>query len=969
VQPSDNRIVLHQIEHMLSDKPSEHWKTLVDEVRRVPARDVWLVRMLESNLETITAWEYRKKAKASDREATEAEYRSRMRRASPRLLEAWRLHPELPEAAKKMIEVAMAGAPVAGETPRFWFDEAVAAQFDYMPAYRNLIHSLWPYWGGREELMMEFGLECLATKRFDTEVPAGYRIALDQIGVIHQQGNWAYGDPGVYYAYQADRTHEMKELIDKLGDDLDPDAFGMSPSYVEQLVKDLKKSEAADGDTRHHVSRATFSPKLDILAIGYSNGSIRLEKYSTHEVIGTLQGAADLFRDLVFSADGNTLAALNDGGALTIWDVPNLRKRVTLAGPENQFMSVSLSPDGKVVATLEQAAIEDSPESRAKPAELKLWSAETGELQSRLLGQQPLPRSLAFSPDGRTLASAAKSSAKPEQGITGAVCLWDVPSRTLKTTYDLFADSLFHLTFSSDGKMLIAVGTVPSQGVMRTMTALKLVELSTGTVGKEIRFPLIGIGSISASPDGAMLAVGDQNYSVRLFDLKAGKQLATLVGHNSSVHSVSFAGDSNVLASCTGVGELQFWDVSPAERGQSRTRLSLPRHSQPGRLQQISYSRNGHRFATGGGLGTHVLLWDVATWDNAIVFGEGEMFVPAFAISPDVTTLVTVEGNRSQTNSGAIRLFDIASGRLRRLLEGHRGSAQSVAYSPDGKILATGHMDFLLRLWDSMSGELLASSGEHRGAIVAIAFSEDGRLLATGDWFGIVKLWELPARDQIAALQAAGKGLISTYTFQEHTNEISALDFSPDGNSLAIASLDGGTALMNLADRTVRVYLLGKTATFSPDGKTLATGGGHFLRREIKLWDADTGKEIRTIRPHDADVDSLSFSPDGKRLAAAIGDTGTVKLWDIATGKESWDDTTALPEHAFLTELTPGQVRANLGSVLTETVVVKGTRSAHGVFLHPPSDGSSHVAYRLKKAYRNFEGAVAIKVKKIKGGI
>lgn len=206
---------------------------------------------------------------------------------------------------------------------------------------------------------------------------------------------------------------------------------------------------------------------------------------------------------------------------------------------------------------------------------------------------------------------------------------------------------------------------------------------------------------------------------------------------------------------------------------------------------------------------------------------------------------------------------------LRELLKGHVYQVTAVAFSPDGKTLASASCDRRIKLWDAAAGKNTATLKGHGNAALCVAFSRDSKTLASADWDGVIKLWNV----------ANGKDIA---TIKGHTDRVESLAFSPDGKALASAS-DGET--------TVKVWDVAtgrSTATFShstnircvaysPDGKTIASGGNDNV---VYLWDVSTGKNT-LLKGHTDCIFSLAFSPDGKTVASASGDM-TIKLWDTA---------------------------------------------------------------------------------------
>ncbi len=210
-----------------------------------------------------------------------------------------------------------------------------------------------------------------------------------------------------------------------------------------------------------------------------------------------------------------------------------------------------------------------------------------------------------------------------------------------------------------------------------------------------------------------------------------------------------------------------------------------------------------------------------------------------------------------------------------KTLTGHSDEVFSVAYSPDGRYLASGSIDKTIKIWEVATGKELRTLTGHSGGVFLVAYSPDGRYLASGSSDKTIKIWEV----------ATGKELhtLTVYSYLYGADVV----YSPDGRYLASRSDDKTIKIWEVATGKELRTLTGHSGpvlsvVYSPDGRYLASGGG--LRdNTIKIWQVATGKVLRTLTGHSDWVLSVVYSPDGRYLAS--GSRQTIKIWQVATGK------------------------------------------------------------------------------------
>ncbi len=236
------------------------------------------------------------------------------------------------------------------------------------------------------------------------------------------------------------------------------------------------------------------------------------------------------------------------------------------------------------------------------------------------------------------------------------------------------------------------------------------------------------------------------------------------------------------------------------------------------------------------------------------------------AFSPDGQILA------SGYADGTLVLWRVGDGKLVNSLEGHEDAVLSVSFSPDGQTLASGSRDGAVRLWRVADGTPVHTLEGHAGSVLRVAYSPGGQVLASASQDHTVRLWQ------------ASDGMLLR-SLERHSNVVSSVAFSPDGQTLASGSTDQTVCLWHVSDGALLRTLEGHTSfvssvAFSPDGRVLASGSWD---KSVRLWQVSDGALLATLEGHTDLVNSLAFSPDGRVLASA-SDDHTVRLWQVSDG-------------------------------------------------------------------------------------
>lgn len=576
-------------------------------------------------------------------------------------------------------------------------------------------------------------------------------------------------------------------------------------------------------------------------------GTLRAWNAATGAALWTSQAAPASVASFAISPDGKLLAGGGANGTLRLLDAAT-GKETDLDGGKGILWSVAFSPDGRLVA------------ASSGDGAVRVWEVASGALAFTLDGGHGELRALAFSPGGTLLAAGAWD---------GAALLWSLPEGKLAQTLIPSGRpaenypgeySLSRVRFSPNGEQLL---TSSYDGSAR------LWDVATGEFKLAMQNrPLINtlrpfVSDALFSPDGALIATGSSDGVVRLWDASTGEREADLRGLLDFVIQLAFSPDGSRIAAASFDGTARVWDVVSG----SATAV-LAGHA--GYVSTVSFDPAGARVATGSQDAT-VRVWEAATGAIAATFGSSSQQGLSGRFAPD-GSLIVADAN------GAATIYDLATGTPRapatvidpkRFAVWWRG-----AISPDGKWLALSDLATPhVLLWNVATGAAGPELAGHTGTVQNLAWSPDGRLLATPSNDKTVRVWDA----------ATGKS-IRTLTFEL---PMAAAAFSPDGRWLAVAGASGVFEVWDVTTwAKLRDFHGGTNSNyyslaFNADGSRLVTGAGN---NTATVWDPATGALLVELRGHVTPVTAVAFSPDGQQVIS--GDqSGEVRVWDIQSGQ------------------------------------------------------------------------------------
>lgn len=590
---------------------------------------------------------------------------------------------------------------------------------------------------------------------------------------------------------------------------------------------------------------------------------------------------------VAFSRDGRLLASAGHDDVIKVWDTTTGVELRSFKGNATFLYSlftsdfknsVAFSPDGKTLA------------SGSQNSTVKLWDIFTGELRV-LKGHSGWVNSVAFSPDGKTLAS-----------VGGSIIIWDVATGSALRTIKTNSFMLHSVAFSPDGNTL-AVGSQDYENAEQTALGGGVAKLFDVATGSELRVLKSGSGDVTTvafSGDGKILAAGSRDTRINLWNVATGSLLHSLgerpavpakpgqpvmmVVSFAFVNSIALSRDGKTLVSGAFDNSISLWDVASGTR-----RGYLKGHSSS--VNTVAFSPDGKTIASGSGDHT-IRLWDVAT-DSELRTLRGHSAPTSAAFSADGKTIEDFGGKKT-------KLWDVSTGTMQAVERPDPVYSDKV--SLDRKMLAR-ISDNSIKLIEVSSGKEMRTIKPHSN-VYSVIFSPNGRILATSsNTEGPTELWDVSSGNQLAALAGDSTGII-VLTFSHDSKMLAG----GRGRFIALWDVASGALLHNLNNAEGKGSNPFPPIVFSRDGKLIATGNDDGT---IRVWNVATGNERYTLRGHAGYLQALDFSPDNKYLVSGSYDA-TVKVWNVASGKElgmlialdEWDWAVVTPDGLW--DASPG---------------------------------------------------------------
>lgn len=637
------------------------------------------------------------------------------------------------------------------------------------------------------------------------------------------------------------------------------------------------------------VRSISFSRDGKLLASGSSDGTVKLWDTDSKIELRTFTGHTKEVAAVAFSPGGNTIASGSWDGTLKLWDVASGRELYTIKGGPNFVQGVAFSPDGKTLAASFGSAVAlieatsgvvsrewsvhdttvqclaFSPDGlllatgaggslrSGGPSDVntvQLWKVADGTLVKTLAGHTDAIGSLAFAPDSRVLATSSRDK---------TVRVWDIVSGTQLSTFNGNKSSIDSLAISSDYRLLVGAD----------FYGITIWDAKTGAVLRNIKGHTKAVTCVVFKPGSTTLASASYDKTIKLWDTTSGTELSVLKGTVDPVKTMSFSKNGKLFA----FGQWNFAKLWDLKGGVGSFDLGGPNSE----ISSLAFSPDSAALVTAG---DRLRLWDITRGIESKTLSAEKQYFKSVSFSPDGKRVAAIDVD-------GLNVWDLNDGSQHKMPVTTLASADSVRFSPDSQTLAIGDEDGLITICDAATLKVSKIVTGSLGPIVSLAFSPDGKTIASGTFrstfFSAVYLFDV----------ASGKEKLR---FNKHSATINSLAFSPDGTLIASADNDGATRIWEpITGRELFVLKSGTvpvlTVTFSPNGKILATGGRD---AQVRLWDVISGQELASLMVL-GNQDWIVFTPDG------LFD-GSPAAWSAIRWRFNNDTFNFVPVEAFFSD-------------------------------------------------------------------
>ena len=684
----------------------------------------------------------------------------------------------------------------------------------------------------KHELISDLGTENAGAKFVKMSPNAAWLVSIDREG--------------------AARLWDVEKRTEKAKLDRDG-ASVMASTATTDNPRTATPGDAPEGEA---IQSVAYSRDGKWIALAREDGHISIRHAADGTVAREIEAFTDVAESVCFSNDGQLIAAGSFDKTVKVWRVESGELLADFDGHTNWVFSIVFSPDDKLLA------------SASYDKTIKIWDITQSAEIATLTGHTAGVRSVAFTPDQKYLISGSADR---------TAIAWDLSDFKPVATMKGHAAAVRAVACSPDGTM---IATASEDATIKLWKSSDWSEITTiqGTEG-------VMFWCVAFSPAGRTLAAGAFDGTVKLYDPSNGKPRQTLRGSTEAITSVTFAPGAREIIAGSIDKSLRRWPADLAAVSTDKSKPTAPEKSielkaaegatalnaivlkidQP--VSSLAFTRDGKRVAVGTGLyrtAGSLQLWDITSRERLWRGEEFRFGVPAIAFSHDEQRIAM--GNFADN---FLRVIDADSGKQIKEIRGHRSKIASVAFSPNGKIIATASLDRDIKIWDATTFRELRTITGHTDFVYSISFSEDGKRLLSGSFDRTARIWNVETGKEILQLKG-------------HKGPVQQAIFSRDGRLIATAAGDSTVRIYDTESGEFVLTLRGhrskvESIAFALNSQRIATASAD---KTVRLWDTLSGVELLKLNL-DAIIRVILFTPDGRFLATG-GDDKTIKLWDVA---------------------------------------------------------------------------------------
>jgi WD40 repeat protein len=598
------------------------------------------------------------------------------------------------------------------------------------------------------------------------------------------------------------------------------------------------------------VEAVAVSPDGSRIVSVDDNKSLLIWNLETGRLERTIEGHTNAVLSVAVTPDGSRLVSSGLDGTARIWEFASGRLEHTLTGHGNQVNAVAVTPDGTSVL------------SGDFEGAVRIWNLETGDLERTrtISGRWSFVSALAVTPTGSQFVSAGSD-----------LRVWRLASGRSRTL-EGHTEGVNAVAVTPDGARVVSGG---QDGTVRVW------DLATGRLERTLAGHTRGVRSVAVTPDGARIVSGGYDDAVRVWDLATGRLESTLRGHTDTVNAVAVTPDGTRVVSVGRDLTVRLWNLE-------RLRPTTEGDDRP--VSAVTITQDGARIIAADGSSARVR--DLASGREERGLFKIDVSVFATAVSPDGARVASC---------GAINLvhvWDLASNRVERTLEGPKGQVRTVAFTPDGARIVTGHgADSALDdtvdtaticVWDAASGRLKRTLQGHSRRVWSLAVTPDGTRIVSGGGDGTLRIWDLAhgrlerTLDVDITSDMRAKG-------EEWRAQVLTVAVTPDGSRIVSGGYDRLVRIWDLASGRLEQTLQGHTdevnaVALTADGARIVSCAfdiqGHSRSPDpLRVWDLASGQQIATWTPDPGvSVTACCTVPTDASLVAYGDSTGGIHV-------------------------------------------------------------------------------------------